>query len=313
MECNADLIVPSYSTRYSYKNIEPAGYGSFAKLDSKKVFYPAELACDGETGDESAPVDILVNGEKIGQLPNNRLQTMWHSFIKRGDRVNASVSIENDMPQLSLFYKERSSAAYSALKTGDSKSFIYELNRCSFEFANCIDSYAEFDVDEGEENEPVIAYMGDVLGSIADYEDYRIHDSESIRVFYRSAEKNSDGTYQVFVEVFHSKPVEPVDCRRKQEKTPPHFSVPTMYSINVSFRKQNFHRKAIIKVLVDGLYVETLPNGETITLKLNRNYHILKFMCNSYNDNTVSIEVWRDASVSVQLNSFSKTINVDLH
>ncbi|MCH5279708.1 MAG: 3'-5' exonuclease [Christensenellaceae bacterium] len=210
---SAHLPRTSFSSRYKYSNVSIDGYGDYSILEPNKFYYKVELTCDGEIGDESLPVNIIVDGVKVGHLPNNRLQAMWHAYNRRGERVLASVDTFDQCATLVLDYQERSADAYVRLIAKGVEHVTLELSDCDTESIELnryrdkdeLDLDFDFSIDRYVITDYTcnVAVFPKAANSFIDSED-------SCRVFIKSLTKDSDNKYSLLVDVFFEKPVETV-------------------------------------------------------------------------------------------------------
>lgn len=76
--------------KYSYDDVRVAG-SNYCDTSFVRVGAKIELMAEPKNVHDDQAVVILCAKKKIGYLPKNRLQTMFHTFRKKGGRVEGAV------------------------------------------------------------------------------------------------------------------------------------------------------------------------------------------------------------------------------
>lgn len=312
-----DFKFPAFSTKYSYGNVVLERYGEYELLPPKRTIYMAQLKCEGDTDDSEQPVFVYVDDKKVGELPHNRLQTMWHDFIKRGDRVSALVEIRNGEYTLSLNYCIPSKKVYEDLDYRGHVKIEHTFYDCDLEELRPAETFAELHIDEDEEEYEFynISYLAYNIGRFPEKVAKLVEDVTDCRVFLKEIEPFGDGRAKAVVHIFLDAPVEQQISNRHRDAQAKPAAPPipqTYHKVYVSFEGSAKFRKAVLKMNIDEGEERSVKNGDTDTFMLLEGNHFIKFSCEGYCPQGLNFDLKQDADISVSLKFWTNSIDVNL-
>lgn len=313
----ADIKIPAFSIKYRYSNVPIERYGEFELLPPGKSFYSVELQCAGDVADPQQTVSILFDGQKIGELPQNRLKDMWHDFTLRGDVVSASVDFANGEYTLSLSYRIPSSKVYQDL---DYRGFVkveHTLYNVEMEKVCHLENYAELSIDEDEDDFELcnISSAADMLGRFPENVAKLVDDVTNCRVFLKEVLPCGESSATVIVHIFLDTPFE-TQIFRQQRSAPPSAPIPAapqvLHRVSITFDKSSGARKAALTVQIDDGELRVIKGGETDSFSLPEGSHFFRFSHDEYQSIGLNIDLKNDVDMSASLKFWSNSIDVRL-
>ena len=300
------------SLKYRYDDLPLVGYGKFGELPDGRIFVP-DLVCEGELGDYSQPVSVYVSNVKVGEIPHDARQRMWHDFTKRGDLVIAVLRRENNEIFLRLDFEIPSEKVYYDLEYEGYVKVEQVFYNCSQSVAAQCEEYEELLIGFTRESGWTITTARDTLGIFPSRVAALVQNVEDCRVFLKSIEPYGDDRAKVTVHIFLDAPVEvrKTSVRRQKDAEPPSAQpIPQTYrTVSVTFEG---NRKALLKMKIDNGAERSVKNGDTDKFKLPEGNHLIVFSCDGYQPQGLNFELKHDTDLSVSLKFWSNSLAVSL-
>lgn len=202
---NDDINLYGYEIAYKYDDVYVAYSANYSIAEVGKI-----VSLVPEPNNEYDPnaVAVMLNDVKLGYLPKNRLQKMYHDFINSGKVVRAKIAYNNNVDKilLSMYYYKPSTNDFDSLisknvhhksfkLTGNSKSEFQEnISLCS------VGDEVTFHYDS--ESDKMMAYAGCDIGYISNSQEEYLDSLDSYSAYIEDISENDNGKLTVKVIVF---------------------------------------------------------------------------------------------------------------
>lgn len=202
---NDDINLYGYEIAYKYDDVYVAYSANYSIAEVGKI-----VSLVPEPNNEYDPnaVAVMLNDVKLGYLPKNRLQKMYHDFINSGKVVRAKIAYNNNVDKilLSMYYYKPSTNDFDSLisknvhhksfkLTGNSKSEFQEnISLCS------VGDEVTFFYDSNANK--MLASAGCDIGYISNSQEEYLDSLDSYSAYIEDISENDNGKLTVKVIVF---------------------------------------------------------------------------------------------------------------
>lgn len=202
---NDDTNLAGYEIAYKYDDVFVAYSSNYSVAEVGKF-----VSLVPEPNNEYDPnaVAIMLNDVKLGYLPKNNLQKMYHDFINSNKIVRAKIAYNNNVDKilLTMYYYKPSTNDFDSLiskniphksfnLTGNSKSEFQEnISLCS------VGDEVTFNYDS--ENDKMMATASCDIGYIGKSQEEYLDSLESYSAYIEDISENDNGKLTVKVIVF---------------------------------------------------------------------------------------------------------------
>lgn len=202
---NDDIDVDGYELAYKYDDVFVAYSSNYSAAEVGKF-----VSLVPEPNNEYDPnaVAVMLNDVKLGYLPKNNLQKMYHDFINSNKIVRAKIAYNNNVDKILLsmyFYKPSTNDLDSLISknvphksfnlTGNSKSEFQEnISLCS--------AGDEVTFHYDSENDKMMATASCDIGYIGKSQEEYLDALESYSAYIEDISENDNGKLIVKVIVF---------------------------------------------------------------------------------------------------------------
>lgn len=200
---NDDTNLAGYEIAYKYDDVFVAYSSNYSAAEVGKF-----VSLVPEPNNEYDPnaVAVMLNDVKLGYLPKNNLQKMYHDFINSNKIVRAKIAYNNNVDKilLSLYYYRPSTNDFDSLinKSVPHKSFKLTGNSKFQENISLCSVGEELTFHYDSEVDKMMAYAGCPIGYIGKSQEEYLDSLDSYSAYIEDISENDNGKLTVKVIVF---------------------------------------------------------------------------------------------------------------